>query len=396
MLEKILRRPPAIDCFDYVVIGAGVIGLAVARQLALETRGSRSVVLLEREDGFGRHTSSRNSEVIHAGIYYPPGSNKAELCVSGRELLYEYCAKRGVSHARIGKLLVAQPHQLGELESIERRAIANGVADLRLVDRCLLQRIEPAVTASAALFSPSTGIVDSHGLMQALLDDAEAEGALFSRATRVEGVWAEDSGFTLSTSVSDGRSRRPYAMKARVVINCAGIWAQALSEMIAESASYAGLQAPAQRLSKGTYFDYAGANPFTHLIYPIPDATQDALGIHATIDLGGRLRFGPNAVPCSTLDYDVDDAEAPVFAASIQEYFPQLDPSKLSAAYAGIRPKLSVESGEASDFVIRREHEAGLPGLVSLYGIESPGLTSCLAIAQRVAGLVEDYEESFG
>lgn len=385
-----------IDKFDIVIVGGGVVGLAVAYQLSKNPAyAGRNVVILEREKGFGMQTSSRNSEVIHAGIYYATESLKATLCLKGRELLYDYCRRFEIPHARIGKLIVAQSGQESELEALESKAIANGVNDLRSIDRALLTRIEPALEASSALFSPSTGIVDSHSFMQSLLANAERRGVIFSHSTCVESIMPEDQGFLLSTLIDDGRSRQPYALRTKILINCAGLGALQLAAMafgeselaVCDSSPQQRSALPEQLLSKGSYFDYTGSNPFTHLIYPLPDRENDALGIHATIDLSGALRFGPDAEWCEHIDYSVDPAKAVFFARSVQQYFPTLDPTKLKPSYAGIRTKLRVE-GATSDFVIRNEEAAGLPCFINLLGIDSPGLTSSLAIAERVEALL--------
>lgn len=394
LFDKLFRRPAAIDTVDYVIVGAGVVGLAVARALAESAQQARSIVVLERENGFGRHTSSRNSEVLHAGIYYPQGSAKAEYCVRGREMLVAYSREKSVPFSQIGKLIVAQQDQLPALDALRQRAENNGVENLRVIERALLSRIEPAVSAHTALFSPSTCIIDSHALMQCLLNDAERAGALYSHSTQVESAWADEKGFVLSTTIKEAGTRKPYALRARVLINCAGLGAQELATMVAESTPPEALQIPELAMVKGSYFDYGGRNPFSHLIYPLPDTQRDALGIHATSDLSGALRFGPDAQPCETLDYAVEADRAAQFASAIRQYFPAVDQAKLTPSYAGIRPKLRVENGDVSDFVIRREHSAGLPGLINLFGIESPGLTSSLAIAQRVQALVEEFEQS--
>ena len=340
-------------------------------------------------------TSSRNSEVIHAGIYYTTESLKAELCLKGRELLYDYCQRFEIPHARIGKLIVAQSGQESTLEALAKKAIENGVNDLTTIDQALLKRIEPALAASSALFSPSTGIVDSHSYMQSLLTNAEQQGVIFSRSTSVESIKPEDKGFRLLTIIDDGRLRQPYALRTKILINCAGLGALNLAAMVFDELEHNDSRLqwsdvfPEQLFSKGSYFDYTGRNPFTHLIYPLPDSENDALGIHATIDLSGALRFGPDAEWYERIDYSVDPSKAVVFARSVQQYFPTLDSSKLKPGYAGIRTKLKTE-GAPSDFVIRNEDEAGLPHLINLFGIDSPGLTSSLAIAGRVESLLAE------
>ena len=387
-----------VDEFDIVIVGGGVIGLAVAYQLSRNPAyAKKNIVILEREKNFGMQTSSRNSEVIHAGIYYASESLKAELCLKGRELLYDYCLRFEIPHARIGKLVVAQSGQESILEALEKKAIENGVNNLKMIDHALLQRIEPALAASSALFSPSTGIIDSHSYMQSLLTNAEQQGVIFSRSTSVESIKLEDQGFRLSIIIDDGRLRQPYALRTKILINCAGLGALNLAAMAFSELELNGFDSriqrrhalPEQLFSKGCYFNYTGRNPFTHLIYPLPDSENDALGIHATIDLGGALRFGPDAEWYEHIDYSVDPSKAVIFARSVQQYFPTLDPSKLKPGYAGIRTKLKTE-GAPSDFVIRNEDESGLPHLINLFGIDSPGLTSSLAIAGRVESLLAE------
>jgi L-2-hydroxyglutarate oxidase LhgO len=380
------------DAFDIVVVGAGVIGLAVARELALHYRGSRSIVVIEGEDGFGRHTSSRNSEVIHAGLYYPADSAKASLCLNGRELLYRYCEDNAVSYSKIGKLVVAQADQLAELEVLERRASANGVTDLEEIPRSRLRQWEPALSAEAALFSPSTGIIDSHAYMQSLLDDAQKAGALFAHSTRVSAGHADEQGFVLTTLIREGAAQHPYSLRARVLINCAGLEANGLAAALLQE-SRPEAKPPTLQMSKGSYFTYQGKNPFSHLIYPLPDQSNDALGIHATIDLSGGLRFGPDAEACQVLDYSVDPAKRDAFARAIARFFPSLDKNLLVPGYAGIRPKREMRDGGPSDFLIRSEVEAGLPRLINLLAIESPGLTASLAIAKEVGHLVQGVED---
>ena len=310
-------------------------------------------------------------------------------------MLYDYCQRFEIPHARIGKLIVAQSGQESTLEALAKKAIENGVNDLTTIDQALLKRIEPALAASSALFSPSTGIVDSHSYMQSLLTNAEQQGVIFSRSTSVESIKPEDKGFRLLTIIDDGRLRQPYALRTKILINCAGLGALNLAAMVFDELEHNDSRLqwsdvfPEQLFSKGSYFDYTGRNPFTHLIYPLPDSENDALGIHATIDLSGALRFGPDAEWYERIDYSVDPSKAVVFARSVQQYFPTLDSSKLKPGYAGIRTKLKTE-GAPSDFVIRNEDEAGLPHLINLFGIDSPGLTSSLAIAGRVESLLAE------
>ena len=362
-----------MDHIDTLVIGAGVIGLAVARALA---RQGHEVIVAEAEAAFGHHTSSRNSEVIHAGLYYPTGSLKARLCLAGRASLYRYCAARAVPHRRLGKLLVAtQAGDTPRLTHIAQRAAANGVNDLRWLEQAELADLEPALAGHTALLSPSTGIVDSHALMLALLADAEAAGALLALASPVVGGRIEPDGLVLTIG-----SDTPYYLHARHVVNAAGLWAQRVA------AAIDGLPAdsiPPLHYARGVYFTLSGRAPFSHLIYPLPVA--GGLGTHLTLDLAGQARFGPDVEWVDAVDYHVDPARAGGFYQSIRQWWPGLPDGALQPGYAGIRPKLAAPDEADADFVIQDARQHGVPGLINLYGIESPGLTSCLALADEVA-----------
>ena len=364
-----------VDC---IVIGAGVIGLAVARALA---QAGREVIILERERQFGMHTSSRNSEVIHAGIHYEPGSLKARLCVAGRDLLYRYCAERAIPHRRCGKFTVAtREDQVATLEKIELDARANGVLDLQWLDGAQAGRIEPQLRCLRALWSPSTGIIDSHAYMQSLLADAEAMGASIAYGTQVDSLRPTPAGIEIAIAGEPGP-----VVRARVAVNCAGLQAH---EVAASIEGFPARHIPMVRYAKGSYFALSGASPFTRLVYPAPRAGGH-LGIHLTIDLAGAARFGPDTEWVDAIDYDVDPQRAAVFAAVIREYWPQLDAARLYPAYAGIRPKISA-AGEANrDFLISGPDDHGLEGLVNLFGIESPGLTASLALGETIAALIE-------
>ena len=361
-----------MDQIECVVIGAGVVGLAVARALA--ARG-REVIVLEAAEAIGVGTSSRNSEVIHAGIYYPRGSLKATLCVRGREMLYDYCAERGVPHQRCGKLLVATArNQIPQLESIMARGKENGVLDLMRISGEEAQALEPALQCVEAVFSPQTGIVDSHQLMLALLGDAERDGAICAFHSPVEAIEAVNGRFVVKVG---GDS--PTTIGAACVINSAGLHANALARKIR------GLDArhvPPLYLARGNYFSISGRAPFSRLIYPMPN--EAGLGVHLTIDLGGQARFGPDVEWVDSINYDVDPQRAESFYAAIRAYWPALPDQALQPAYAGIRPKLSGPGEPAADFLIQGPAAHGVRGLVNLFGIESPGLTASLAIAQRV------------
>ncbi|MFP3549091.1 NAD(P)/FAD-dependent oxidoreductase [Paraburkholderia sp. SIMBA_049] len=361
-----------MDQIECVVIGAGVVGLAVARALA--ARG-REVIVLEAAEAIGVGTSSRNSEVIHAGIYYPRGSLKAALCVRGREMLYDYCAERGVPHQRCGKLLVATArNQIPQLESIMARGKENGVLDLMRISGEEAQALEPALQCVEAVFSPQTGIVDSHQLMLALQGDAERDGAVCAFHAPVEAIEAINARFIVKVG---GNS--PTTIGTACVINSAGLHANTIARKIR------GLDArhvPPLYLARGNYFSISGRAPFNRLIYPMPN--EAGLGVHLTIDLGGQARFGPDVEWVDTINYDVDPQRAESFYAAIRAYWPALPDHALQPAYAGIRPKLSGPGEPAADFLIQGPAAHGVRGLVNLFGIESPGLTASLAIAQRV------------
>lgn len=367
-----------MDEVDCVVAGAGVVGLAVARALAL---AGREVLVLEREALIGSHTSSRNSEVIHAGIYYPRGSAKAAMCVRGKHLLYEYCAARGVPHARPGKIIVAtEPAQVDRLDGIRAAAEANGVADLQPLDAGDLAGLEPGLRGVAGLLSPSTGIVDSHALMLSYQGEAEDHGAVIAFNTGLAAAEVTAGGFEIAAE-GGGETLR---LKARVLVNAAGLFAGELAARIA------GL-APEHRrrvhYCKGNYFSVAGRVPFRHLIYPVPE--RDGLGVHLTLDLGGAGRFGPDTQWIEGIDYGLDASRGESFYAAIRTYWPELKDGALAPSYTGIRPKLAPEGGPATDFTIDGPEAHGVPGLVNLFGIESPGLTASLAIAGEAVARLE-------
>ncbi|WP_394373248.1 NAD(P)/FAD-dependent oxidoreductase [Marinobacter xestospongiae] len=357
---------------DTVVIGAGVVGLATARSLAL--RG-QSVWLLEAGPQFGEGISSRNSEVIHAGIYYPTGSLKAQLCVRGREQLYAYCRQRSVSHRRCGKWIVAvSDGQADQLEGIQRQAADNGVP-LTWRDGAGLADSLPDVAAAAALFSPETGIVDSHQLMLALLGDLEAAGGTLVYRTPVLSAESGPEGHRLQLG-----GELPCQLVAKRVVNAAGLSAIPLARQWAGFPSHC---CPQAHYARGVYFSYSGRHRFEQLIYPVPE--PGGLGVHLTLDLAGQARFGPDVEWISEPDYTVDPARAGAFADGIRQWWPGLDASRLQPAYAGVRPKLRGPGEGNADFLIQDQREHGVPGLVHLFGIESPGLTACLAIADEVA-----------
>ena len=360
------------DSIDCVVIGAGVVGLAVARALALE---GREVVVLEAADAIGTETSSRNSEVIHAGIYYPAGSLKARFCVEGKHFLYAYCAERGIPHRRCGKMIVAtRPGQDAYLEKLRAQAIANGVDDLHLVDGAAARAIEPELACDAALLSPSTGIIDSHSLMLAYQGDAEAHGAMVAFLSPVLGGDVRNDGIDLRVGGAE-----PTTLRARLVVNAAGLGAQAVAGSIA---GIPAARVPPLHYAKGNYFSLAGRSPFSRLVYPVPE--PGGLGVHISIDLAGQARFGPDVEWIEDIAYDVDPRRADGFYAEVRRYWPGLRDGALQPAYAGIRPKLGPAGTPAADFVVEGPEDHGVPGLVNLFGIESPGLTASPAIAACV------------
>ncbi|GAA0773933.1 NAD(P)/FAD-dependent oxidoreductase [Roseibium denhamense] len=361
---------------ETIVIGAGAVGLACARDLALS---GRDVMVLEQHDLIGSETSARNSEVIHAGIYYPAGSLKARLCVDGKHQLYRFCSEHGVAHERIGKLIVASTqHQLADLETIRAKAAANGVADLTLLNKTELSAREPALDCAGALHSPSTGIIDSHGFMLALQGGLEANGGQVVLNTRVERITPHSAGgFTVHVSTETDEI---YAITAKELVVSAGHGAPSLMTGLQ------GSQAPKPYLAKGNYFKLQGKAPFSTLIYPVPE--PGGLGVHLTLDLQHQARFGPDVEWVKEFDYPVDPARGEKFYAAIRSYWPDLPDGALVPDYSGIRPKIAGPGEAAADFRIDGPGTHGQSGLVALYGIESPGLTAALAIADEVTARI--------
>ena len=364
---------------DSVVIGAGVVGLAVARRLAL---AGRETIILERADLIGSGTTSRNSEVIHAGIYYPQGSLKAKLCVAGRDMLYDFCRSRGVPHKALGKLIVAADDgQVEKLAGIRRHAEANGVADMQELTGAQARAMEPNLHCVAALLSPSTGIVDSHAFMLALLGEAEEAGAALALRSPLVAGAVEDGGFRLSVGGDE-----PMEIRCGQLVNAAGLGAWDVVRALDGLPQSA---IPPRRLAKGNYFSLAaGRSPFSRLVYPIPE--DGGLGVHLTLDLGGQARFGPDVEWLSDdnpdhIDYTVNPRRGDSFYASIRRYWPGLPDGALQPAYSGVRPKLSGSGEAAADFMVQGPEDHGVAGLVNLFGIESPGLTSSLALAELTA-----------
>ncbi|WP_269580973.1 NAD(P)/FAD-dependent oxidoreductase [Roseibium sp. Sym1] len=358
---------------ETLVIGAGVIGLAIGRALALK---GREVMVLERHGLIGSETSARNSEVIHAGIYYPPGSLKAKLCLPGKHMLYDFCADNGIAHERIGKLIVAgNEAQLPELERLHQQALATDLTDLVFYDRRKLEEIEPELDCAGALWSPSTGIIDSHGLMLALQGGLEAHGGQVVLNSRVKEITPGPEGYRLVVETADGDTT---ALTCRELIVSAGHGAPGLM------ADLPGANAPKAYLAKGNYFKLQGKAPFSRLVYPVPE--PGGSGVHITLDLQHQARFGPDVEWVEHIDYEVDPSRGGKFYAAIRSYWPGLPDKSLVPDYCGFRPKISAPGEPAADFRIDGPETHGLEGLVALYGMESPGLTSCLAIADEVAG----------
>lgn len=358
-----------IDC---IVVGAGVVGLAIARALA---QSGREVMVVEAAEGIGTGTSARNSEVIHAGIYYPAGSLKAKLCVQGRHMLYAYCAEKGVSHKRIGKLIVAtSEEEIAKLDDILSKARVNGVDDMELLSASQAQALEPALFCTAALLSPSTGIIDSHGLMLAYQGDAENAGAqCVFHTPLLSGEVRSEGGFNLQFGGSD-----EMQLSCNVLINASGLHAPTLARKIRGIPE---ASIPTEYLCKGSYFTLQGRAPFTRLIYPTPH--HAGLGVHLTLDLGGQAKFGPDTEWIDKVDYDIDASRCDGFYEAVRTYWPGMPDASLAPGYTGIRPKVSGPHEPAADFMIVGPATHGIPGLVNLFGIESPGLTSSLAIAQE-------------
>ncbi len=367
-----------VDC---VVIGAGVVGLAVARALAM---AGRDVTIVEGAHAIGTGISSRNSEVIHAGIHYAPGSLKARLCQRGKALMYDFCASRHVPHRRIGKLVVATDEaQFDQLEHVIANALASDVEDLVLIDAKRAVAMEPALACVAAVWCPSTGIVDSHALMLALLADAEAHGATLALSSRIEGGSVVADAIALEIS-SEGEAS--FGLQATLVVNCAALDATRIARAIDGMPASA---IPTIHLAKGNYFSLTGRTPFQHLIYPLPE--PGGLGVHITPDLGGQAKFGPDVewlAPDAPIDFTVDPRRADSFYAVVRRYWPSLPDGALAPSYSGIRPKLSGRGDPAADFMIAGPEVHGVPGLIHLFGIDSPGLTSSMAIGEHVAAQV--------
>ncbi len=365
-----------VERVDCIVIGAGVVGLACAKFLA---EAGREVIVLEATDMIGSETSSRNSEVIHAGIYYPTGSFKAKACVEGKLFLYDYCAERGVPHKRIGKLIVAsEESERPRLKALQQKAAENGVDDLILLSAKEVEQLEPAVRAVGGLLSPSTGVIDSHSLMLAYQGDAEAAGAMIAFLSPVVGGRIRAEG---GVEIDVGGDE-PMTLAADLVVNSAGL------DAVAVASSWDGAPVekfPKASMAKGNYFSLLGKQPFSRLVYPMP--VPGALGVHVTVDLGGQCKFGPDIEWIETRDYDMDPSRADSFYEAVRAYYPDLADGALVPAYAGIRPKIHGPGEPQPDFMVQGPADHGVAGLINLFGIESPGLTASAAVARAVLRL---------
>jgi L-2-hydroxyglutarate oxidase LhgO len=365
-------RRDRVESVDCIVVGAGVVGLAVARALAL---AGREVIILDAAEGIGTETSSRNSEVIHAGIYYPAGSLMARFCVAGRRALYAYCATQGVPHANCGKLIVAtDAEEDAMLAGIKRRAEVNGVEGMRILTAAEAIELEPNLSCTSALLSPATGIIDSHAFMLALQGDAENAGAVAVFLSPVTAGRAVPGGVAVDVGGAD-----PMTLRCRLLVNSAGLHAPGFASCIAGMPRD---RVPSAYFAKGNYFTLSGRSPFSRLIYPVP--VPGGLGVHLTIDLGGQARFGPDVQWIDTIDYTVDPARADSFYAVVRKYWPALRDGALQPGYAGIRPKIVPRGAPAQDFLVQGPQTHGVAGLINLFGIESPGLTAALALAEYV------------
>lgn len=379
------RRHETLPDIETVVIGAGVIGLAIARALA---NTGHEVMVLERHDGIGRETSGRSSEVIHAGLYYPPGSLRAKLCTAGRDLLYAFAQENGVPHVRYGKLVVATgENELPRLDALSRTAEANGVTDVVRLGEADVRALEPEIAAIAALFSPSTGVIDSHALMVALEGHLRGGGGDVVLNTEVQSLSVKGDGLFEIEALSAGQ---PMTLAARNLVIASGLGATKLGRMLVAGYRY---QPPETYPARGHYYVLEGRVPFRHLVYPLPEAAW--LGLHLTLDVAGRAKFGPDLEWCDCAgaaedtSFDGQDGARRVrFEREIRRYWPGLTDGALAPGYVGIRPKIYRSGEPAADFAIHGEREHGVPRLVALYGIESPGLTSSLAIGDHVAALL--------
>ena len=366
-----------MDNFDHCIIGAGVVGLATAYKLSQQFPCAK-ILLIESHNQFGSETSSRNSEVIHAGIYYPENSLKAELCIQGSKQLYSFCQQYSVPHKRIGKMIIASDdNDVIKLENIQKNALKNNVS-LQVIDQQTCLKLEPNIQAKAALISKNTGIIDSHQYMQTLLTLAEQQGVLFSPNTHFLSANKTPQGFNIRVNTADGL----FSFTSRHLINSAGLHAPKVAKNIDAMENSSSI--PQYHYCRGHYFSYQDKAPFSHLIYPTPNKNTAGLGIHATLDLSGHVRFGPDIEFTDKLDYSLDENRKNDFVQAIKHYLPSLNPDKLVPSYCGIRPKLTGPNEDPADFMIQSQEQHSISGLINLFGIESPGLTASLAIADTI------------
>jgi L-2-hydroxyglutarate oxidase LhgO len=369
-----------MDFFHITIIGAGVVGLAIAEELSARVD---SLLVAERNSGFGQETSSRNSEVIHAGIYYPSNFLKTEFCIQGNRLLYDFCRKRSIPHKKLGKLIVAaDDDECQALEGIRAHAEINGVDDLFLLGPSQIKSIEPEITAKAALFSPSTGIIDGHRLMSSFFSNAKNSGAIVAFRSNVTAIRKETNRFDVEINGGE------YRFLTRILINSGGLHADRNAELAGMDIDTLGYRL---KYCKGNYFSASPAPRLKHLVYPVPPKHKEGLGIHATLDLGNRVRFGPDSQYVADIDYTMDESLKGSFSRAIRKYLPCIHQDVLYPDMCGVRPKLKGPDESVRDFVIRDEKDAGYPGLVNLIGMESPGLTSCIAVARYVSSLIAPY-----
>jgi L-2-hydroxyglutarate oxidase LhgO len=368
------------DTFHITIIGAGVIGLAIAEKLSAHYG---RVLVVEKNTSFGQETSSRNSEVIHAGIYYPHGFLKAAFCTEGNQLLYKLCRERNIPHNRIGKLIVAtNEKECEKLASIKKHAEGNGVCDLSLLGKKQILTLEPEVIAKAAIFSPSTGIIDSHSLMRSFYVNVESNGAIVVFRSEVTAIHNENGSYELETN------RGEYRFRTKLLINCTGLYSDKIAAMAGMNIDHHGYRL---KYCKGNYFSASPAPKLHHLVYPVPPENTVSLGIHATRDLGNRVKFGPDSQYVDEIEYSIDEGRKGSFYHSIKKYLPRIKQDALHPDMCGIRPKLQGPGEPYRDFIIKDEKDRGYPGLINLIGIESPGLTSCVAIARYVSTLAAPY-----
>ena len=369
-----------MDAFDITIIGAGVVGLAIAEEIST---ASRHVLLVEKNVTYGQETSSRNSEVIHAGIYYPAGFLKSILCVQGNRLLYKICEKRNIRHKRLGKLIIAtNDDECKALEKIKEHAEENGIDDLTFLGKRQIQTLEPEVRVKAALFSPSTGIIDTYSLMRSLYIGAENNGVIVAFRSEVTAIHFDGNVYNVEIN------RGEYYFQTKALINSAGLYADRIAAFTGIDIDRKGYRL---KYCRGNYFSVSPSPKINHLVYPVPTENNENLGIHATVDLGGRVRFGPDSQYVNALEYHVDESRKTFFYQSIRRYLPMIRMKSLIPEMSGIRPKLQGPGDPYRDFIIKDERDAGFPGLINLIGIESPGLTSWIPIARYVSSLVQSY-----